>query len=156
MEISKVPPASGAEDEDGAVGEALYLRFERILRRSIDNATLPAGTVLLEGPLAEILGSSRAPVRQALMQLQGAELVERFEGRGYRVGGDGAGVRRVKLSAEMLDIDEAPETLKRSFAWQGIYEEVERMIIHRSAFGSHRVNELELARHYNVGRTVAH
>ena len=56
----------------------------------------------------------------------------------------------------MLDIDEPREALRRSFAWEGIYEEVERAIIHRSAFGRFRVNELELARHYKVGRTVAH
>jgi DNA-binding GntR family transcriptional regulator len=151
-----VSPAAAAEEEGGNVGEALYLRFERILRRSIEAGRLPPGTVLLEGHLARILGSSRAPVRQALTQLQNARIVQRFEGRGYRVGEGDAPVRRIKLDVSMLDIDEPRETLRRSFAWQGIYEEIERAIIHRSAFGRFRVNELELARHYRVGRTVAH
>jgi DNA-binding GntR family transcriptional regulator len=145
-----------AEEQDaGSAGEALYLRFERILRRSIQRGSLPAGTVLLEGKLAELLGSSRAPVRQALANLEEARVVQRFEGRGYLVGDDDQRVRRARLSADMLEIDEPPEALRRSFAWEGIYEEIERAIIHRSAFGRFRINELELARHYKVGRTVA-
>jgi DNA-binding GntR family transcriptional regulator len=139
----------------GSAGEALYLRFERILRRSIDRGILPVGTVLLEGHLADILGSSRAPVRQALAQLQEAGLVQRFEGRGYLVGEADGPIKRTRLSSDMLDLEESRETLRRSFAWQGIYEAVERAIIHRSVFGRFRVNELELARHYRVGRTVS-
>lgn len=144
-----------ANDATASAGEALYLRFERILRRSIDRGGLPPGTVLLEGRLAQLLGSSRAPVRQALVQLQDAGLVQRFQGRGYLVGRDHRQVRRVKLSADMLGLDAPGEELRRSFAWEGIYEEVERSIIHRSVFGRVRVNELELAQHYGVGRTVA-
>lgn len=147
--------ASVVDDSSGGAVEALYLRFERILRRSIERGILPAGIVLLEGHLAEILGSSRAPVRQALAQLQDAGLVQRFEGRGYVVGKPDGPVLRTRLSSDMLDIEESRDTLRRSFAWQGIYEEVERAIIHRSVFGRFRVNELELARHYRVGRTVA-
>jgi len=142
-------------DEAGGAGEALYLRFERILRRSILRGSLPAGTVLLEGKLAELLGSSRAPVRQALANLEEARVVQRFEGRGYLVGDSDKPQRRAKLSADMLEIDETPEALRRSFAWEGIYEEIERAIIYRSAFGRFRINELELARHYKVSRTVA-
>jgi DNA-binding GntR family transcriptional regulator len=148
--------SAGAYEEIAtSAGEALYLRFERILRRSIEQGSLPAGVVLLEGRLAELLGSSRAPVRQALNQLQEAGLIRRFEGRGYLVGRSHEPVRGIKLTPQMLDIEAAREALRRSFAWEGIYEEVERAIIHRSVFGRFRVNELELARHYKVGRTVA-
>jgi DNA-binding GntR family transcriptional regulator len=146
----------GARDGIKNPGEALYLRFERILRRSIDRGGLPAGTVLLEGQIAKLLGSSRAPVRQALAHLQELGLIQRFSGRGYRVGGDDDdAVRRIELSADMLGINGPDESLRRSFAWEGIYEEVERTIIQRSVFGRFRVNELELARYYKVGRTVA-
>ena len=147
--------ASGESGEEGGAGQALYLRFERVLRRSIDNGRLPSGTVLLEGRLADLLGSSRAPVRQALAHLQDAGLVQRFEGRGYLVGNADGPVRRTRLSVGMLDLEDSRETLRRSFGWQGIYEEVERAIIHRSVFGRFRVNEIELARHFKVGRTVA-
>ena len=55
----------------------------------------------------------------------------------------------------MLGLDEPGEALRRSLAWEGIYEDVERSIIHRSVFGSARVNEVELASRYGVGRSVA-
>lgn len=146
---------NSGDDEAASVGEALYVRFERILHRSIQRGSLPVGTVLLEGKLAELLGSSRAPVRQALAKLEESRLVRRFDGRGYLVGNSEEPVRSAKLSSDMLEIDEPPEALRRSFAWEAIYEEIERTVIHRSAFGRFRVNELELARHYKVGRTVA-
>ena len=39
------------------------------MRTGIERGTLPAGAVLLEGPLAELFNSSRSPVKQALAQL---------------------------------------------------------------------------------------
>ncbi|MBI3711298.1 MAG: GntR family transcriptional regulator [Proteobacteria bacterium] len=135
--------------------EPLFVRFARILRRSIRAGRLKRGTVLLEGHLAQIFGSSRAPVRQALAQLRRDRLVSRFAGRGHIVGPKDAEVRRIELSPDMLNVDPARQKLRKSFAWETIYEAVERAIIHRSVFGRFRVNELELARHYGVGRTVA-
>ncbi|QKS53979.1 GntR family transcriptional regulator (plasmid) [Azospirillum oryzae] len=135
--------------------EPIYTRIYEILERSIQDGRLAEGTVLLESPLAELFGSSRAPVRKALMQLQTAGLIRRFEGRGFMVGSEGAEIRRIDLQPEMLDLSAEQALLRKSFAWEGIYEDVERTIIYRSAFGRFRVNELELARHFNVGRTVA-
>ncbi|MBL8698001.1 MAG: GntR family transcriptional regulator [Alphaproteobacteria bacterium] len=135
--------------------EPLYQRFERILARSIHAGRLEPGTVLLEGPLAEMFGSSRAPVRQALAALRSANLISRFEGRGHIVGSRRAGIRRVSVSAAMLDVEPQARELRKSFAWEKIYEAVERAIIHRSAFGRFRVNEVELARHHRVSRGVA-
>jgi len=135
--------------------EPLYLRFQRILGRSIRSGRLEAGTVLLEGPLAQMFGSSRAPVRQALAALRRARLVSRFEGRGHVVGSKRATIRRVNVSPEMFDLDGERRSLRKAFAWEAIYEAVERTIIHRSAFGRFRVNELELARHHGVSRGVA-
>ena len=135
--------------------EPLYLRCHRILERSIRSGRLRAGTVLLEGHLAEIFGSSRAPVRQALARLRREKLVSRFAGRGHIVGKRAGEIRRIELSTDMLDIDPARGKLRKAPAWATIYEAVERAIIHRSAFGRFRVNELELARHHGVGRTVA-
>ncbi|MDO5632535.1 MAG: GntR family transcriptional regulator [Paracoccus sp. (in: a-proteobacteria)] len=44
----------------------------------------------------------------------------------------------------------------KSFAWQPHYYDFEREIILRSVFGKARINELALARHLDIGRTVAH
>ncbi|MDT8915090.1 GntR family transcriptional regulator [Amycolatopsis sp. PS_44_ISF1] len=49
--------------------------YERI-RRAIIDGTLPAGTALRDGDLAQQLGLSRAPVRQALLRLAGDGLVD--------------------------------------------------------------------------------
>ncbi len=42
--------------------------------------------MLLEGPLAEIFGASRSPVRQALRLLEREGLLHAFDGRGLLVG----------------------------------------------------------------------
>lgn len=143
------------EPRAAASTEPLYLRFHRILSRGIRSGRLEPGTVLLEGPLAQMFGSSRAPVRQALSALRVERLVSRFEGRGHVVGSTRAGIRRVAVSPDMLGIESDPRAMRKPFAWEAIYETVERAIIHRSAFGRLRVNELELARHHGVSRSVA-
>jgi DNA-binding GntR family transcriptional regulator len=132
-----------------------YARFSDILERSIRKGLLGAGVVLLEGPIAQIFGSSRAPVRQALQHLHRRGMVNRFEGRGFVVGSAKSPIRRVELSPAMFDINVDQQNLRRFLAWEEIYESVERAIVHRSVFGRFRVNELELARHYGVGRAVA-
>jgi DNA-binding GntR family transcriptional regulator len=135
--------------------EPLYVRFARIVQRSIEAGTLQEGTVLLEGRLAELLNSGRAPVRQALAKVHETGLTQRFEGRGFIIGKSPTEVRRIRLTPEMLVLDEVNEPLRRSFGWERIYDEVERTIIHRSVFGRYRVSEPKLARQFEVGRTVA-
>ena len=145
----------GLSNADRSRAAPRYARFSDILERSIGKGLLDAGVVLLEGPIAQIFGSSRAPVRQALQYLHGRGLISRFEGRGFVVGAADGAVRRVELSVDMFDIDIDQQPVRKFFAWEGIYESVERAIVHRSVFGRFRVNELELARHHHVGRTVA-
>ena len=62
-------------------------------------------------------------------------------------------IKRVDLSESLGHLVDAQE--RPSFAWQALYEDAERIIVYRSFFGRFRINELELARHYGVGRTVA-
>ncbi len=147
--------ASVSNDIDIGKADPLYVRQARILERSIRKGLLGEGVVLLEGPLAQILGSSRQPTRRALAQLHEAGLVRPFDGRGYAVGSPDIPIRRIEVSAKMLDIGPDAKVLRKFFGWEMIYELVERTIIHCSAFGKFRVNELELARQFGVGRTVA-
>jgi DNA-binding GntR family transcriptional regulator len=56
----------------------------------------------------------------------------------------------------MLGLDHTGPGLPRAQGWQKIYSTIERELLYRSVFGRFQVNELELARHYKVGRTVAH
>lgn len=55
------------------------------LRQRIFNGTLAGGTRLLEVPLAEELGISRTPVREAMARLVEEGLLERARGRGFVV-----------------------------------------------------------------------
>lgn len=136
-------------------GSTTYATIAAQLRKSIGAKALPHGTVLLEGPLAAMFGSSRSPVKRALSSLEEEGLVSRFDGRGLVVG-KGEAPRRLKITPKMLLLDEEDGVNAKTFAWQPLYYEFEREIILRSVFGKARVNELALARHLDVGRTVAH
>jgi DNA-binding GntR family transcriptional regulator len=53
-----------------------------VLRQAIITAEMPAGTRLIEEDIAEQLGVSRMPVRQAIQQLTDEGLVEKIPGKG--------------------------------------------------------------------------
>jgi DNA-binding GntR family transcriptional regulator len=133
----------------------VYRKIAAILQDSIKAGRLTPGTILMEGSLAALFGSSRTPVKQALSDLSERGVIQRFDGRGFVVGSAQA-PQRIPVTAGQLGLDEANPELPRTWAWQRIYDSVERALIFHSALGKFRVNEVELARHYKVGRTVAH
>ena len=133
----------------------LYALVADVLRKSIRAGRIPAGAVLLEGPVAQLLGCTRTPVRHALNALADEGLVSRFDGRGHAVGTAGVAPERVVLTAAMLGATPEGEPVRKALGWEAIHEQVERQVVHLSVFGRHRINELELARHFGVGRTVA-
>jgi DNA-binding GntR family transcriptional regulator len=130
-----------------------YATIAEKLRQNIESGALPEGAVLLEGPLAALFGSSRSPVKQAFAALEAEKLVSRFDGRGLLIG-KASVPKRLKITAEMLQLQPAA-AVQKPFAWQSFYYDFEREIILRSVFGRFRVNELALARYFDVGRTVA-
>jgi DNA-binding GntR family transcriptional regulator len=142
-------------DQPASQAAPVYRKIAAILHESIKSGRLAPGTILMEGSLAVIFGSSRTPVKQALSDLSERGVIQRFDGRGFVVGSAKA-PRRVPVTARLLGLDEANPELPRTWAWQRIYDGVERALIFHSALGRFRVNEVELARHYKVGRTVAH
>lgn len=131
-----------------------YEAIANALRKAMLLKSIPEGTVLLEGPIAALFDSSRSPVKQALATLETEGLVRRFDGRGVLAGKDGEPLR-LKISPDMLDIEDEAAASPKTFAWQSFYYDFENTVILRAVFGSFRINELALARHYNVGRTVA-
>ncbi len=139
--------------------QPLYALFTGLLRKALYEGRLPPGAVLLEGPLAELLKATRTPVRQALQQLEGEGLLSRFDGRGFVVAGPpGCEAQRLTLTHEMIGLGESRPAAapRKTRGWETIYNTVERDLVLLSVFGRFRVNELEMARHYGVGRTVAH
>ncbi len=132
----------------------LYAMITDVLRRAIMRGSLQKGAVILEGPIAELLNSTRTPVRQALQYLAQMGVLSRFEGRGYVVGKTGTEPKRITLTATMLGITGQP--MRKALGWESIYDEIERHVVHLSVFEGYRLNEMELARHVGVGRMVAH
>jgi DNA-binding GntR family transcriptional regulator len=134
-----------------------YKLITDTLRRSIQRRRLPLGLVLQEASLASLFGSSRSPVKAAFRQLISERLLSRSDGRGVLVGTRrGIAPDRTPLTHAMLGLEENGQVLPRVHAWQKIYKTIERELLYRSVFGRFQINELELARHYGVGRTVAH
>ena len=146
---------SQASPEASSQDMPVYRKIAAILDASIAAGRLRPGTILMEGSLATLFGSSRTPVKQALNDLSDRGVIRRFDGRGFVVGSSQP-ARRVRLTPGLLGLDEDNPELPRTWGWQRIYESVERELIFHSALGRFRVNEVELARHYKVGRTIAH
>jgi DNA-binding GntR family transcriptional regulator len=73
---------SGTAEPSG--GGARSVAYERI-RAEIADGTIAPGDWVREGPLAELLGVSRTPVREALNALAAEGLVEIVRNRGARV-----------------------------------------------------------------------
>ncbi len=124
------------------------------LRTALIEKTLPEGAVLLEGPIATLFNASRTPVKQALATLESEGLVRRFKGRGLLAGKEGEPLR-IKVTPEMLKLNPEGHEYPKTFAWESFYYDFEKTVILRAVYGTARVNELALSRHYGVSRTVA-
>lgn len=76
-----MPPLGALEVRSASLSEQAYIRMrELILDRKIS-----AGSTLLEGKIADELGISRTPMREALGRLAGEGLLVRRDARSYSV-----------------------------------------------------------------------
>lgn len=138
--------------------EPRYELITRVLRSNIQRGSLPEGLVLLEGPIATVMQTSRVPVQSALRQLMVEGLVHRFEGRGYLVGADGKGIAPLRRDIRefTLDVPYAMDhALQTRGTWRHVYEEVEEQVTSCQIFGEFRIVETELSDYLGVSRTVA-
>ncbi|MBY2973006.1 GntR family transcriptional regulator [Rhizobium leguminosarum] len=134
-----------------------YEIAEHFLRENIEGGRLPTGFVLLEGPIAEILQISRAPVQRALAKLEADKLVHRFNGRGFLVGSQDMGVAPNRSDIKALGLiipQHVDEALQSRSSWERIYNTVEHDVAGCVVFGLYRIVEIELADHFKVSRTV--
>jgi DNA-binding GntR family transcriptional regulator len=134
-----------------------YEIAEDVLRSNIGAGVLPRGLVLLEGPIAEILQTSRAPVQRALLSLEADGLIHRFEGRGYLVGPPGTRIAPNRTDIKTLGLvlpQGVDEALQNRSSWGRIYNTVESDVAGCVVFGQYRIIEVELAEHFHVSRTV--
>ncbi|MGU3492935.1 GntR family transcriptional regulator [Xanthobacteraceae bacterium A53D] len=131
----------------GATGASLQERIYLQLREMIGSGQIRPGERLLEAEVVRAFGISRSPARQALERLLEDGLLEEMAGRGYRVPGSAAGDGG---GSAVLD----PVNLSAPRQWERMYEEVEQQLFVRTLFGALRLNELRLAEHFGVSRTV--
>jgi DNA-binding GntR family transcriptional regulator len=134
-----------------------YEMVEEVLRQNILGGQFPSGLVLLEGPIAALMQTSRAPVQTALLRLEAQGLIRRFNGRGFMVAGPGETPEpaRIDLREFGLAIPKAiDDALQNRASWERIYETVESDVAACLVFGRYRLIEAELAEHFNVSRTV--
>lgn len=134
----------------------LYRALAERVSFALKSGTLEDGLVLLEGPLSDIFGTSRATVRKALSTLAEEGTIERFNGRGFIVQGRRSAAppirRRLSTSDFPVNASVATDTLPAS---DQIITEVEEALSIAIAFGHFRVNEQRLADLYGVSRPVA-
>ena len=145
------------DDRTAASTQKRYEIAEEVLRGNIESGVLPEGLVLLEGPIADILQISRAPVQRALQTLESEGLVHRFAGRGYLVGPAGRGIEPNRTEIKSLGLvvpRHADEALQSRASWERIYNSVEADVAGCVVFGQYRIVEMELANHFTVSRTV--
>jgi DNA-binding GntR family transcriptional regulator len=80
-EVSPIPPLGSLEVRSASLSEQAYAR----MRELILDRTISAGSTLLEGKIADELGISRTPMREALGRLAGERLLVRRDARSYSV-----------------------------------------------------------------------
>lgn len=134
-----------------------YELITQVLRHNIASGRLPAGFVLLEGPIAELMQSSRAPVQTALRILEEEGVIHRFAGRGFLVGPEAAGVDPIRRDIRELDLQiavEIDEALQSRGTWELVYDRVEEQVASCLIFGEFRIVETELGEYLGVSRTV--
>lgn len=79
-----MPPDPGAPERASPAGRSAQLAYSRIKQRILDNEYAP-GTSILEQALADELGLSRTPVREAMVRLEQEGLVAVVPRHGMRV-----------------------------------------------------------------------
>jgi len=128
----------------------LHRQVSRILENQIRAGVLEPGRIVLETPVAEQFGVSRAPVRHALEELAQKGLVRKRDGRGYIILAPPGNHPPAEPAGTAF-----PSTLHAVASWEQIHGDVESAIVSRMAFASWRIVETALGDHYGVSRTVA-
>lgn len=150
------PPTYSAGDPTNGKLKPRYEVIRDTLREALSERRIASGIVLLEGPIANIFGTSRAPVRRALDLLHAEGLISRFEGRGYIAARPSETVApvRVPLSRLTLGLDRGDAAMDKRPAAARIFPEVEQVVATCITFGHFRLNESALSDYYSVSRTV--
>ncbi len=135
---------------------ARYEMIRQALDEAIRRGEVPAGLVLLEGPLAEVFGTSRVPVRRALGLLHEQGLIARFEGRGFIVAAEGQEVepQRLQLNRSVLGLCSQDELVDTRSSGEKVFSDLQEALSTCMVFGHYQVNEGGAAEFYNISRSI--
>lgn len=137
-----------------AKAPARYETIREVLEDAIIARKVPHGLVLLEGPLAQLFGTSRVPVRKALSLLHDRGLITRFEGRGFIVAGPNEEVEphRIALSRSVLGLDQERELVDTRSTGEKVLHSLQQALSTCMVFGHYQLNEAQAAEFCNVSR----
>lgn len=137
-------------------GKLRYELIYQVLDDAIQSGLLSQGVVLLEGPLGELFGTSRVPVRKALTLLSEEGKISRFDGRGFIVGNTEVNnikpIRRT-VNKNDLGLESDQEVDNRNLS-EKIFEDLFEQISTCMVFGHYKVEEGRAAEHYGVSKMV--
>lgn len=133
---------------------ARYETIRQVLEDAIASRKVPHGLVLVEGPLAQLFGTSRVPVRQALSLLHDQGLITRFEGRGFIVARQNEEVEplRIALTRSVLGLDQQRELVDTRSTGEKLLQSLQEALSTCMVFGHYQLNEAQAAEFYNVSR----
>ncbi|MFT4274200.1 MAG: GntR family transcriptional regulator [Pantoea sp.] len=149
--LTNNPPAATEE-----TGSARYEVIRQVLHNVLIQKRVPQGLVLLEGPLAQLFGTSRVPVRRALSLLHEEGLIARFEGRGFIVAQEDEEPEplRAGLTRELLGLDEQEALVDTRSTGEKVLDNLQVVLSTAMVFGCYQLDEQLAAQHYNVSRAV--
>lgn len=133
-----------------------YEAIRNTLREAILDGQAIPGLVLVEGPLAELFGTSRVPVRQALNLLHEEGLIRRFDGRGFLIDPEASinAPLRVPLTRKLLGLEPQDDLIDYRPLGERIYDQLAETIIRFMVFGHYGIDEQRAAEELNVSRNV--
>lgn len=133
-----------------------YETIRNTLREAILGGQAIPGLVLVEGPLAELFGTSRVPVRQALNLLHDEGLIRRFDGRGFLIDPEGTceAPLRVPLTRKLLGLEPQEDLIDYRPLGERIYDHLAETVIRFMVFGHYRIDEQSAAQELNVSRNI--
>ncbi len=151
--VMQTNPSHAATEETAS---ARYEVIRQLLRHILIGQRVPKGLVLLEGPLAQLFGTSRVPVRRALSLLHDEGLITRFEGRGFIVAQNNEAVEplRITLTRELFGLDDHQTLVDTRTSGEKVVDGLQIVLSTAMVFGCYQVDEQKAALYYNVSRSV--
>ncbi|KAA0972146.1 GntR family transcriptional regulator [Aureimonas fodinaquatilis] len=126
-----------------SLSDQVRARLEELIR----SGAIQPGERLVELQLARVFAVSRSPVRRALVELEAGGLITSQGRRGYLVNGEARSDSGGSAHVDDINLDQSRH-------WERIYASVEQDVLTQMLYQPIKINEVRLAEHFEVSRTV--